>query len=36
LKPGESVRFRYLVLVASGEKLDDEEMNKLAEKFSKR
>ena len=35
LKPGASVSFRYLVVIASGEKIGDKEMNKLAEKFSK-
>ena len=35
LKPGASVSFRYLVVIASEEKIGDKEMNKLAEKFSK-
>lgn len=35
LKPGESVRFRYKVLIASGEGVDKGKMNRLADEFAK-
>jgi hypothetical protein len=36
LKPGESVTFRYRVIISSGSFLTDNEINKLAEEFSKK
>ena len=35
LKPGASVTFRYKVLIASGTKVTNDEMNKLANEFGK-
>jgi hypothetical protein len=35
LKPGASVSFRYRVLIASGKKINDSDMNRLADEFAK-
>jgi hypothetical protein len=35
LKPGEVTAFKYRVIIASGQKIDAEKMNTLAEDFSK-